>query len=328
MLKEIGKSSGKGIGGSTVDKAFIEMMHKKLTVPVCTLLRKKNPVAYLDLRKDLEEAKKSVIAEESDLFEIPINYRVINSISKEQFNSSISYNISDKIVDEHLQVPDATVKELFKPTTEEILEAVKNALEFDVYNEVSMIILVGGFANCEIIEIAIKNRFKPRRVIVPADAGSAVLQGAVLYGHNPDVISNRIMKYTYGVGAQVPFNENIHDQSRKFVQNEKPFCGKLFDIIVKRDQSVPTGTFISRSYVITRKSNQHISSLYSSESLNPMYTDEAKCLKVGTLKITFPNTKDTNRILDVHFLFGGTQLTFQASDRESGLEFETTVSVD
>lgn len=328
MLREIRKSSGNGTGGSTVDKAFIEMIQKKLTTPVCLLLKKENPVAYMDLRKDIEEAKKSVTTVESDILEIPINYRVINSISKGYFHSSISNNISDEIVDDNLQVQGATVQELFKHTTEEVLRAVDNALQFNGADKVTMIILVGGFANCEIIELAIRNRFESRRVIVPSDASSAVLHGAVLYGHNPHIICNRIMKCTYGVGVQLPFQDGIHDPSRRFEQSGKVFCRKLFDIIVKRDQSVPSGTFISRDYVIIPKANQHKSIIYISESLKPKYTDEENCQEICELVVDIPNTKDERRTIDVHFFFGGTQLTVQAVDRDSGMEFETTVSID
>lgn len=265
MLKELSKSSGKGIGGTTVDNAFIEMIEDKLTERLFNSLKIENPVVYLDLQNDLEEAKKSVADEELDVFEIPINYSAINSLSKSQFESSISNHIKDRIVDENLQIDYATVKDLFKPTTDDVLLTVENALQFEGANEVSMIILVGGFANCEIIESAIRNRFLTRRVIVPVDAGTAVLQGAVLYGHKPEVICNRITKYTYGVGAQIPFEKHIHDPSRKFVHNKHVFCGKVFDIIVARDQSVPRGTYLSRSYCITPKRNTHRSCIYVSD---------------------------------------------------------------
>ncbi|CAC5422501.1 unnamed protein product [Mytilus coruscus] len=206
MLKQLRKSSGKGIGGTTVDKAFLEMIQKKLTGPVFTSLKNENPVVFLDLRKDLEEAKKSVTDEDSDILEIPMNYSAINSISKRQFNTSISKQITDIIVDENLQVDYATIKDLFKSTTDDVITIVEHALQFDGANEVSMILLVGGFSNCEIIEHAIRNRFDTKRVIVPVDASTAVKQGAVLYDHKPEVIYNRITKYTYGMGAQIPFD--------------------------------------------------------------------------------------------------------------------------
>lgn len=328
MLKEIRKSSGEGIGGTTVDKAFLEMIRNKLTGPVFTLLKKENPVVFLDLRKDLEEAKKAVTGEDSDILEIPMNYSAINSISKKQFNTSISKQITDIIIDEHLQVDNATIKDLFKSTTDSIITTVENALDFDGANEVSMILLVGGFSNCEIIEYAIRNRFENKRVIVPIDAGTAVMQGAVMYGHKPDVIYNRITKYTYGIGAQIPFNSKKHDPSRKLVQGKNVLCGKVFDIIVTRNQNIPRYANLSRSYCIIPKGNKHRSCIYSSDNLCPEYIDEANCRKIGTLEITLPNTNDRKRSIEVHYFFGDTSLKIRAYDTESGQEFESTVVID
>ncbi|VDI06377.1 Hypothetical predicted protein [Mytilus galloprovincialis] len=99
--------------------------------------------AAQDLRRDLEEAKKSVADADLDVFEIPMNYSAINSLSKSQFESSISNHIRDKILDENFQIDYPTVKDLFKPTTDDVLLTVENALQFEGANEVSMIILAG-----------------------------------------------------------------------------------------------------------------------------------------------------------------------------------------
>lgn len=328
MLKELTKSSGKGIGGTTVDKAFLEMIQDKLTEPVFNSLKKENPVVFLDLRKDLEEAKKSVTEEDSDILAIPMNYSAINSISKRQYNTSISKQITDIIIDENLQVDNETIKDLFKSTTDGVLTTIENALQFDEANEVSMILLVGGFSNCEIIEHAIRNRFENKRIIVPVDAGTAVMQGAVMYGHKPEVIYNRITKYTYGIGAQIPFDNKKHDPSRKFVQGKNVLCGKVFDIIVSRDHNIPRYSNLSRNYCIIPKGNKHQSCIYISDKSCPKYIDEANCRKVGTLEITLPNTKDRKRSIEVHYFFGDTSLKIRAYDPESRQEFESTVVID
>lgn len=326
MLKELNMSSGKGIGGTTVDKAFSEMIQKKLTGPVFTTLKNENPVVYLDLHKALEEAKKNVTDEESGVCEISINYSAINDILKRRFDSSISKQITDIIVDENLQIDYAAVKDLFKSTTDAVLNTVENALMFEGADEVSMILLVGGLANCEIIEGAIRDRFKTKRVIIPVDASSSVLQGAVLYGHKPEVICNRKTKYTYGVEILIPFEKYIHDPSRKVKQGKQEFCDKVFDIIVTRGQSVPCGTYLSRRYTTYPKKHETCLLVYASDRHRPEYTDEGQCRKIGTVNIFHPNL--SQRIIDVHFLFGGTDLKVIAFDTESRQEFETTVVVD
>lgn len=47
-----------------------------------------------------------------------------------------------------------------------------------------ILVLVGGFAESPMLQAAITNAFKDKKkVIVPRDAGLAVLKGAVLFGH-------------------------------------------------------------------------------------------------------------------------------------------------
>eukprot|EP00976_Prorocentrum_cordatum_P064800 1177637-Prorocentrum_minimum.AAC.1 len=41
-----------------------------------------------------------------------------------------------------------------------------------------------------------------------------VVQGAVVYGLNPNMISSRISRRTYGVSADGPFQAGVHDPSR------------------------------------------------------------------------------------------------------------------
>jgi hypothetical protein len=42
-------------------------------------------------------------------------------------------------------------------------------------------------------------------VIIPEDAGLAVLKGAVQFGFNPKVINPRISRFTYGVSTNKGF---------------------------------------------------------------------------------------------------------------------------
>jgi hypothetical protein len=48
-------------------------------------------------------------------------------------------------------------------------------------------------------------------VIIPEDAGLAVLKGAVQFGFNPKVINPRISRFTYGVST----NKNKLDSSQE-----------------------------------------------------------------------------------------------------------------
>jgi molecular chaperone DnaK (HSP70) len=52
--------------------------------------------------------------------------------------------------------------------------------------------MVGGFSESPIMQSAIKEAFSTKKVIIPDEAGLAVLKGAVMYGHKPQTISVRV----------------------------------------------------------------------------------------------------------------------------------------
>jgi hypothetical protein len=52
----------------------------------------------------------------------------------------------------------------------------------------------------------VKSAFPHKTVIIPEDAGFAVLKGAVQFGFNPKVINPRIIRFTYGISTNMVEN--------------------------------------------------------------------------------------------------------------------------
>jgi hypothetical protein len=75
--------------------------------------------------------------------------------------------------------------------------------------------------NCFIIAASnrslslVKLEFPKLNVICPSDAVAAILKGAVMYGHNPELISERICPRTYGITVDVPFDDRKHPRRLK-----------------------------------------------------------------------------------------------------------------
>ena len=89
-------------------------------------------------------------------------------------------------------------KSLFDESCKKILDHMHQFFRHPSVNDVSSILLVGGFAESPMLQEAVREAFSELKIIVPQDAGLAVLKGAVLYGHQPKAISCRVCKYTYG----------------------------------------------------------------------------------------------------------------------------------
>ena len=101
-------------------------------------------------------------------------------------------------------------KTLFDESCKKIIDHMHQLFRHPNVKDVSSILLVGGFAESPMLQEAVREAFRNKKVIVPQDAGLAVLKGAVLYGHEPMTISARVCKYTYGVDIDVEFNKDIH----------------------------------------------------------------------------------------------------------------------
>jgi hypothetical protein len=56
--------------------------------------------------------------------------------------------------------------------------------------------MVGGFSESPMLRNAVETAFPNRTLIIPEEAGLAVLKGAVLFGFEPRIISTRICKAT------------------------------------------------------------------------------------------------------------------------------------
>lgn len=72
----------------------------------------------------------------------------------------------------------------FDPVNEKIVHCIREILSKAEVIETKVILMVGGFSECEIVQDAIRKAFPECRVVVPHQAGLAVLIGAVLFGHS------------------------------------------------------------------------------------------------------------------------------------------------
>jgi hypothetical protein len=69
---------------------------------------------------------------------------------------------------------------------------------------------------CELVQDAIRNKIGSSiKLIIPEDAGLAVLKGAVLFGHQPKIVSRRIAKITYGIQSWPEWDADLHPVSKR-----------------------------------------------------------------------------------------------------------------
>lgn len=101
----------------------------------------------------------------------------------------------------------------------------------------------------------------------------AVLKGAVIFGHNPELISERICPRTYGITVNVPYDDKKHPERLKCLIEGREICSDIFKTIAKKGDPLTVG---KTTYTIlcspTRSTDTEATvEVYESEKVNPVY---------------------------------------------------------
>ena len=218
-------------------------------------------------------------------------------------------------------------KALFDESCKKIVDHMHQLFKLPNVKDVYFILLVGGFAESPMLQEAVREAFRDKKVIVPQDAGLAVLKGAVLYGHQPKTISARVCKYTYGVDTNVKFNKDIHPQSKKVLFDEVEWCKDIFSVHVPVGKLINVGEpQVKKVYTVLEPDQTSITfHIYTSNEREPTYITDLGCTHLGTLTIDMPDTtKGIDRGVFVHMTFSGTEITVTAVDRDDATKTVST----
>ncbi|XP_062615747.1 heat shock 70 kDa protein 12A-like isoform X1 [Saccostrea cucullata] len=325
-LKELHKANGGDWGGTKVDASFRSLLADIVGNDVMEIFSMDHKCDFLDLLRDFEVKKRTISPDLNDkvTFKVPINlletFRSINPgddiksvvTSKSKYKSKLTWT-GDK-----LRMEADLTKTLFDESCKKIVQHLKNILKSPSVKDVSSILLVGGFAESPMLRVAIQTAFKQTKIIVPQDAGLAVLKGAVLYGHNPNAITSRVCKYTYGVGTTTEFIESVHPQSKKKIINETAYCDDIFSIHVKVGDTVKVGEAqVKKTYTVLKPDQTSIGiPIFISPDEKPEYTTDNGCKCLGKLIVNTPDiSKGMDNGADVFMTFSGTELTVTATEK-------------
>ncbi|KAL3871050.1 hypothetical protein ACJMK2_039073 [Sinanodonta woodiana] len=155
--------------------------------------------------------------------------------------------------------------------------------------------------------------------------------GAVIYGHDSSLISQRICKKTYGVEMLARFINGRHDNSKKVVIDGDELCKGVFDKYVEIGQTVTLNECVAvRNYRAANEEDPYITFIvYTSTSKNPMYVDDVSCAKLGTVEIpiTDRSVPVADRCFTFSFVFGNTELKVEAKETRTGQTVEAKLDL-
>lgn len=316
-LQEINRAEGGDWGGIYVDEEFKQMLEDTVSKTVIEAFRMKYTVDYIELFRFFERKKREKTAK-SVRIQIPQTLLAMaDDIAKRTKDQGLKDEVELKR--DKLQIKPEKFIKFFNKVTDKILVKVKEMLVSDTAKGTKVIIMVGGFSESEFLQSRIRDSFPSCTVVIPQECGLAVLKGAVIFGHDPDIVAARIVKYTYGVGINTPFNNNNHSESKKKLINGKEYCTDKFDIHVNKGKFIHCNEETNSNYSPLYEDQTSVKfRVFVSDKEYPQYTDEEGCKEIGSLTVPMPDTTGgTNRTVNVKFKFGATKITVEGFDETS-----------
>lgn len=142
--------------------------------------------------------------------------------------------------------------EVFEPVVSQVLELIEEQLRQSPILEA--IFLVGGFGQSNYLFRRVEDAFAERvgMIGVPPRGELAVVRGAVYFGLNPQVVTERISRRTYGVETRMLFQNDIDPPEFSVVGVDgKDYCRQRFSVYVHKGQSVKVDECVSKMFIIS-----------------------------------------------------------------------------
>ena len=186
--------------------------------------------------------------------------------------------------------------------------------------------MVGGFSESQMLQEHVKSAFPHKTVIIPEDAGLAVLKGAIQFRCNPNVIISRISRFTYGESTNKRFRPRTDPEEKKQIVDHIMYCRDRFEKHVERGQQTAVcEVTYQRIYTPLAEGHQKIIvPIYQSTSNDPEYTS----FSLGDLVIDLSDIAGgREREVLVDFFYGGTIMEVEAKIKSTGEKVNTHFNI-
>lgn len=334
-LKEVVSPSGGPWGGTTVDDKYIEFLENLLGKETIDELKNTDLEDYTELVYGFEVKKRSVKATDDSAPDITITLPVgLVDIVKEKNNrkgldaviKKSKYKDFVSATDQKLHIKQSIFREFFETTSRNIVAEITKLFKKDELKDVKHIIMVGGFSECEIIQKAMKEAFGDMaKIVIPDGAGLAVLKGAVLFGHQPKIIEQRVLRKTYGIQTWPEFDPDKHPEQKKVIIDGEERCKDVFSKFAEIGEKVETGKSFTQTFEVLRPDQNTLQlAVYVSDAKNPRYVTDPTCQRHGTFNVPLLKIRAGEKLeVQESLIFGETELLFVVRNLKTGEKYET-----
>ena len=326
-LREIHKASGGAWGGTRVDEAFKQFFIKIVGSDVMRKFELTSTSDYIDMFREFETKKRNIKSGQEGKvnFKIPIRlaelFEEIEGVKiKVKLEKIKEYKGRVTWVGDKLRIEADMMKALFDESCGSIIKHVDDLLHDKASAGTDTILMVGGFSENNLLQDAFRKNFKDKRIIIPEEAGLAVLKGAVMFGHNPLTIISRVAKYAYGVRVYRDFIEEEHPQHKKMNIDGVVKCKDVFGIHVKKGEELKVGEVQSKQRYTPLEADQTslVLDFYTSSEDDPKFVTDDSSEYIGQLEVQVPDLKGgKERGVWVMMTFSGTEVIVEAREERT-----------
>lgn len=327
-LKELHKATGGPYGSVGIDKEFLTLLDNIFGEEIMLQYRTKRPAGFVDLMIAFEARKRNASPYKDNPLNISLPFSFIDFYKKTK-GYSVETAIR-KFNDPNIKWSSQGMLRLNQEAMLRLFQSTINAIKgqitevLDRIPKIAYLFLVGGFAESQVLQYAIRGSFSHRlKVVIPQGVSLAILRGAVLFGLDPGIVNIRRSRMTYGVGVLNRFVHGYHLPEKMVVKDGVEWCTDVFDRFVLADQSVAQGDVVVRSYAPARSSqSKSVIHIFSSSSHNVRYVTDEGVKKCGTLVLDLPRStaeiRGAKREIQTRMMFGETEIKVTALDVATG----------
>ncbi|XP_053400870.1 heat shock 70 kDa protein 12B-like [Mercenaria mercenaria] len=332
-LTELHKASGGAWGGTRVDQAFRMFLKKTFGSKVMKRFAEEFHIDDFDLSMEFEVKKRRISLENTSeiTVRIPVNLMVLfKEETKRPINDILKRNgFDDKVTikGDKMRIDANIFRDFFTESVESIIAHVRDILRSPRSNDISTILMVGGFSESPLLQDMIRRAFPEKTLVIPHDAGTAVLKGAVMYGHQPKIVTSRISKFTYGVNFHRDFDPKLHLKEKRVVIDGDVLCKDIFLKFVRVGDTLKLGEKRSHTFIETfqspeRKRMIEYCNIFASTDPKPNYIDDENCWMLGRVAMLPPKNGWPDKIEGrIEMVFGMTEFEVTVFDEISGQQF-------
>ncbi|KAI9271861.1 hypothetical protein BDA99DRAFT_433353 [Phascolomyces articulosus] len=331
-LKEVTKGMGASCGSVFLDHRYQELLQSKLGDKI---MSKINPRELYTMMENFTGAIKPEFNGVDDHFvELP------RSVRTEDIPASVRDLDEEGYLDEGmLQFTGQELKDkVFDPVIDKVLALIEEQYQQIPDRQLDFLFLVGGFGSSKYLYQRIQKVFegtKVNHIACPAErAALAVVRGAAYYGIQPQIVTSRVSRRTYGISIHMPFDDTLDPPSKRVVKPDGGIrCKSRFSIFVEKNDELPVDHCIEKEFWVYYETEKTVDiNIYGTENDTvPRYCDEPGVQRIATMSVNVPEMKGVQKnekvFINNRMYFGRTEIRVEAEFR-TGEKFNINCDFD